>query len=525
MLTNKSVRPTYHKYSSLLLKKHQGFIKSEKGAILLPFIVLLPLFIGLLFLSFEISHFLQKKAKLSDAIEQATLALTVENDDLPDEVQMSKNADLVSHYSRAYLPLEHFSVPVIDIKNNSGQLVYNAKITMSYFANFLSKTAMTNTITTIGTEDNGAARKNIPLEKNNPTDVIFVADYSGSMSEEFNENDFTGSRIAALRDIFTRLDSSALQNTNIHTIGFIPFSWGTKRIVMNNKEEIKYCHFPFVPKIYKSDNSYLRQYTVSELKKIPGLEGLIGIDDIKYAELTAERFAYINSEIEKRVKHEDIDKVKELLNQMYDINNPAVQIKIIEDMIDYDATIKSINSVVQHIDIPLDDILYDSLCLRNSSAYSLDNYNSHHNFIDKMINMSPEGHTLASSGILYANSLFMKESKNNNNKLMIIISDGDDSVFSIDNVNHGEQLVNITKKLIDNGMCEKIKENNIKMVFIAIAYSPDDIKSTEHQIDWRKCVGEDNYYEAYNANELEADLQKALRITTTSEVGRNIPKH
>lgn len=63
-----------------MFKKNISFIKNESGAILSPFIILIPLIIGLLFLSFEISRFIQKKAKLSDAIEQATLALTVEND-------------------------------------------------------------------------------------------------------------------------------------------------------------------------------------------------------------------------------------------------------------------------------------------------------------------------------------------------------------------------------------------------------------------------------------------------------------
>ena len=68
------------------------FIKDEKGAILLPFIIFLPVFIGLIFLSFEISHFLQKKARLSDAMEQATLTLTVINhSNILNKYQKDKN--------------------------------------------------------------------------------------------------------------------------------------------------------------------------------------------------------------------------------------------------------------------------------------------------------------------------------------------------------------------------------------------------------------------------------------------------
>ncbi len=45
-----------HNYKSIFL-----FITNKQGAILLPFILILPFFIGLIFLSFEVSHFCKKK--------------------------------------------------------------------------------------------------------------------------------------------------------------------------------------------------------------------------------------------------------------------------------------------------------------------------------------------------------------------------------------------------------------------------------------------------------------------------------
>ncbi|CNG87481.1 TadE/TadG family type IV pilus assembly protein [Yersinia frederiksenii] len=144
-----------HKYKSIFL-----FITNKQGSILLPFILILPFFIGLIFLSFEVSHYSQKKAKLSDAIEQATLALTVENDDIPDAGQESKNRDLVSQYIHAYLPLENFSTPEIEINNYCGQLVYKAKMFMNYSAKFLAKTPITNKIKTIDIVDTAVAKKN-----------------------------------------------------------------------------------------------------------------------------------------------------------------------------------------------------------------------------------------------------------------------------------------------------------------------------------------------------------------------------
>ncbi|WP_145590156.1 pilus assembly protein [Yersinia aleksiciae] len=508
------------KYNSRKNKLFHTFMKNEQGAILLPFIVILPFIIGLLFLSFEISKFIQKKAKLSDAIEQATLALTVENNDVPDAAQTAKNSHLVNDYARAYLPSESFSVPVIEIIKNSDHLEYKAKTTMSYSADFLAKTPITNKITTINTEDNGAARKNIIKKQNESTDVIFVTDYSGSMNQDFNNKGSGGEKIQALRDIFTLMNSSILKNSAINTIGFIPYSWGTKRVAMENQQPKEYCHFPFAPKIHKPNNDYFRQYTASELKKIPGLEGLDKIDNIKYAELDSDQYNDLYKKIESLLKGSDVDKALELLTDILNISASLTQIKIIGNIIDYDETIKSINSDAQYIDIPLSDVINKDVCLNHSNAYSLDN-NIINNFIDSMIKMSATGGTLASSGILYANNLFRKESKDNNKKLMVIISDGVDSYSKAYQENPGFY---ITKKLIDKGMCEKIKENQIKMAFIAIAYNPEEIKEKERYIDWKKCVGDDNYYEAHNAHELEAELREVLDATSSGEVGRNTPK-
>lgn len=104
---------------------------------------------------------------------------------------------------------------------------------------------------------------------------------------------------------------------------------------------------------------------------------------------------------------------------------------------------------------------------------------------------------------------------------MIILSDGNDSNDDEDKSSkkaRNENYFYITQKLINMGMCERIKDNNIKMVFIAIGYIPKE------DIDWKKCVGEKNFYLAKNVSELKLSINQALaRIDT--EVGRNIPKN
>ncbi|AOF13745.1 TPA: pilus assembly protein [Yersinia enterocolitica] len=448
-----------HKFNHFTL-----FKKNEQGAILISFMIIFPFFIALIFITFEISHYLQRKAKLSDAIEQATLALTIENNEIPDEPQQIKNNALVLSYVNAYLPSKKFLVPIININDNTHYLEYNAAVTMAYPAKFLSQSPFTNTISDMNITDNGVAIKNKAIEASEPTDVIFVADYSGSMLYNFNENKPRDhERIDALRSAFRKLHDIIMDNSNINAIGYIPFSWGTKRIVFENQQQKTYCHFPFSPKIHKPKGNYLS-------------------DEIKRS------------------------------------SNTLLLLDYIGDIIDYDKTIDSITGNAQTIDIPMSDVRFGDVCLQGSNAYSLEQ-EQYINNIDNIIEMEPHGWTLISSGILSANNLFKNKAKNGHKKLMIILSDGVDT----DDFPSSKGII-ISKMLVEKGMCEEIKENDIQMAFIAIAYSPDNNKNEPYHINWKKCVGEDNYYEAHNAHELEHKLQQAVSGSTTREVGRNIPK-
>ncbi|HDO7716577.1 TPA: pilus assembly protein, partial [Yersinia enterocolitica] len=293
------------------------FKKNEQGTILISFMIILPFFIALIFITFEISHYLQRKAKLSDAIEQATLALTIENNAIPDEPQQIKNNALVLSYANAYLPSKEFSVPIININDNTYYLEYNAAVTMAYPAKFLTQTSLTNAITDINITDNGVAIKNKAIEASDLTDVIFVADYSGSMLYNFDVNEPNDhERINALRSAFRKLHDIIMNNSNINAIGYIPFSWGTKRIVFENQQQKTYCHFPFSSKIYKPKGNYLS-------------------DEIKKS------------------------------------SNALLLLDYIGDIIDYDKTIESITGNAQTIDIPMSDVRTKNVCLQASNAYSL----------------------------------------------------------------------------------------------------------------------------------------------------------
>ena len=263
------------------------------------------------------------------------------------------------------------------------------------------------------------------------------------------------------------------------------------------------------------------------------MEGLEHIDHIEYGKVTKDISNNTRNKIDE-LNIEDAESAYTFLSRSELIIQPLNQFEIIEENIDYDATINSIlhNSAgtpPKTINIPINDILNTYNCLYQRNSYSL-NENHSNDIINDMINMAPSGGTLISSGILSANNLFNESRSNNNKKLMIILSDGNDS-FEKKNKKDKENIESnenqgffITKNLIRKGMCERIKENQITMAFIAIGYNPLRNTHALEYNDWKECVGEENYYEAQNSHELEADLLQALGAVDTSEVGRNTPK-
>ncbi|QHB33975.1 VWA domain-containing protein [Yersinia canariae] len=506
------------KANALFKKKFKlvSFIKNESGAILLSFIILLPILIGLILLSLELSFLIQKKAKLSDAIEQATLALTVGNHDIPDAIQAQKNNDLVSYYAKAYLPSEKFSTPIIEINNNLSHLEYDVNITMNYPAYFFKNTIITRANNNIIATDSGSAKKHL-AKRSEPTDIVFVVDYSGSMEDSFEHSKSTESKIDVLRKIFINLNDKIKNNNDINILGFVPFSWGSK-IIEGDKT---FCHYPFVPKKYRSNGDYLRQYTASGLNKFQGLENLKNILDIEYGELSQEEEdikAVTDAIKENIVDDKQLSEAIKFLYSATSINRLLSIFEIIADNIDYDKTIKSITQKTETINIPMSDVLNNGLCLRNINTHIIDRSNMNNSILLDALNFDVNGGTLISSGILAGNNIF-KQVNNEHEKIMIILSDGDDSNHihsDLPDSYENKNYFNITKKLIEKGMCDRIRENNIRMVFIGIGYIPRE------DLDWKECVGEGNFYLAHNAYELAQDLEQVL--IADAEVGRNTPK-
>lgn len=133
------------------------------------------------------------------------------------------------------------------------------------------------------------------------------------------------------------------------------------------------------------------------------------------------------------------------------------------------------------------------------------------------------GYNLISSGILSGVKLLSRGT--NSKKLLIIISDTEEAppmAINDDNkrvlrIRFNNNTLNISDSLVKAGMCEKIKNSDIKMYFISTGGS---IESHNY---WKtQCIGEKHMYNFNNLNNLDDELQQILNASGDDPVGTNV---
>lgn len=394
------------------------------GAFALTFVMLSGFLLGMTALGLEGSRYIMERARLSDAMEQAALALSAEDNgkDAP------RNYTLAADYMRAYM--RHDTAvfrPTISVSSGfsstnlsyveyrvSGQTLQNSWLSSALFPSFDKQQIV---------GDNGAARK-----YRSSLDVIFVTDFSGSMNDRFAGR---GSKLYELKRIVLKLARELYSYDAGNQAGFIPFGWGGK---LGNR-----CDFPFA--------------TLAPVP--PGL---------------------LQRGISSRI----------------------------ENYINIKATVAAIPNEVNQITIPLNNVGADA-CLKGSSNSQLPLTSDLARF-SNIERMTAYGATLVSSGVLLGAKELAKGK--GTRKVLVIVSDGTDDPAKI----------TLTPRLIAAGMCDRIRqaistpESVGKIAFIGIGYKPT--------VDWKRCVGDKNFYLPYNVSALEDYLHRAV----FEEVGHNILK-
>ncbi len=422
------------------------FIDNQRGAMAVTFVLSAGFLMGMLALALDGARFITERARLSDALEQAALALTSENN--PE--QSVRNKDLVNNYIKAYMRhakrIDDVKIKKIEnIKDKSTGLIYNeyhVSSTLSEKSWFTGLYPNFGELVNVG--DNGVARN-----YRSHMDVMFVADFSGSMGWEY---DGGGTRIEALKSIISELTDQIFQDDISNKIGFVPFDHGT------HADDGPYCSYQYYkyPNAVISDDIMTVDLKVDE-DKWAGYRRLMNTVDIRR---TVDMFPR-----ESRDYRIPIDKTDsgngQCLSKLTKGSNPPY---------------------VGRYNLPLTS-----------------NRDEVHNHLTNL--PLSQGATLVSSGVIAgAQKLATGDATK---KILIIVSDGTDHP-----VGTPIPVRDVSKELVEHGLCEKIRSvlsqgrSEAKLAFIAINYFPTT--------DWSSCVGKNNMYSPQNFDQLQEALHNAV---------------
>jgi Flp pilus assembly protein TadG len=214
----------------------KSFARDSSGAITIIFVFLIPLFFMLIALGTEGPRYLTEKARLSDVLEQASLALTAEDNinTVEDEIEAkARNKLLVTRYIDTLMPRRNegksAEVKDEDIKykgvmnstpGGEASFIEYRVTAQSPHLSWFDSSIFPAFDKEVSVGEGGAARKYI-----GGLDVLFVLDFSESM--EKNSISGSSTRLVALKEALTELIGKVGEMGSANRVGVLPFDWGT----------------------------------------------------------------------------------------------------------------------------------------------------------------------------------------------------------------------------------------------------------------------------------------------------------
>ncbi|MGZ3082110.1 pilus assembly protein [[Haemophilus] ducreyi] len=548
-----------------VITQTKRFIQNQSGVyIIFGALLTLPI-VALLFVSLEVAGIIQDKARLNDALEQAVLSLTAENNSgrksydyaltnaekangkyLADSEAGKRDSQIVKTFVKLYLPqIDENTMkfePICTTQNNAitpkngKQYAYSSShvtCTVTGSINHRSLFPMTVGKSKIIPEQVSLSSGSMAQKINNvnlPLDLMVVADLSGSMDYNINNHkvysNTEASKLTLLKQVLEELTDKYLLSEEANPnnrISMIPFAMGAQHPIRNS------CVLPF-------------EWNQSH----------IGYND------------------SQKVSPNEIE---------YNLRNLPIRSRTIFThnlvyLLDTKKTLEKIGTRFNNYDV---EYQKSAICLEGSDKFQQQWYekNQKINFINEVKRLKAAGATLASSGLIVAVNNMLNEParsdvlKQQTRRTILILSDGSDSIgddsgennwyqkeipfmnFSriTENLILGKQelfnkspqsknlknhiygyrynypiyLTNNTEKIQTKGLCDVIrdklntknKDNNTKIIFVELGYNSSS-KDT-----WLHCVGgTQNYYSATSKESLLEAFKQA--ISKSDDIGHNM---
>lgn len=243
-----------------LILRIKGKIESNKGAVLLMFALILPIYLSFCALAIDAPLALIKKARLSDGLNEAVLAIAAVNNRGIDADSDRQNQQILHNYLRIYMPKANIDLTNLDVQaitdNINGSVRYHALAEVDIETLLpLEHVGLPSFGQNIALGNSGNV---IKLSRPEPVDMIFVVDFSRSMGQKMIP-DGSELRIDTLRRVLDVVLGLGLQNSDSR-FGIIPYDIGVP-VKVSSKNVLGGdnvgCSIQFIPKSnYKIDYAF-----------------------------------------------------------------------------------------------------------------------------------------------------------------------------------------------------------------------------------------------------------------------------
>lgn len=207
----------------------------ESAAVSLMFAAVFPSLVLFYSLAFDGASVNNKRARLMDGINQGVLGVAMTDNRNLSTADVDYNKKLLGAWTRYYLPGvtvpdEELAIAVSMKKDDKGKVVYvdysaSAQAQIKMALSGANDVGMGPTVALRADSGAGVVRKNI-RQVANPTDFIFVTDFSGSME---------GERIRTVKEIVADFVEMALVENKIgNAMAIVPYSIGTPEVLERN---------------------------------------------------------------------------------------------------------------------------------------------------------------------------------------------------------------------------------------------------------------------------------------------------
>ncbi|WP_026957745.1 TadE/TadG family type IV pilus assembly protein [Aliagarivorans taiwanensis] len=514
------------------LKRQQG-----AAAIILA-LSLVPLF-GLTFLALEGTRYVQKQARLHDALESTALALASANNAGMDEDTVER---LGQTYVNAYVRNQS-SVVSLGVERLEGEeeeteqqdafayVQYSISAQTSHRSWFSSE-VIPSFARNMNLQSGSAARNYLEEFEPLGLDIVFVADFSGSMMNDGHGPDSSGKYpLEYLKDAVEAISEMVLQ-PNIdppldedgepiyNRIGYVPYNNRTQEIVAGQRLCVSQTRY---------DNN-LHPYGGRAYEQIDWSKWAL-VDQYRVRNCANSASACSDNALPTPVESRREQAIT-IANVISSTNQVSWMVSL-EPPNYLDAT-ATINDMFVPKHLPGSELQttfdgtgdhrrffgsgYVHVC--NSPFWTIDLTTDLEDITPAWQEMditNARGSTSVYQGILrsaqvmdqgrqQAEDTGRMEAYNKRQKMIMILTDGRETPYPQSN--------SVFKQLVDAGMCQAIRErfnaedNPIYLGVIGINFG------ASNQVDYSNCVGSDNIQDVYNLDELLEEITRMIQRGT-----------